>query len=87
MGQERSYIVGWEGWFQRYRGMFALLVRGECQRRRSQETGNLAEGARQTSFEKLRFGELKLLLEYCVLHDTTHQNKEQGGMAHGDSWE
>lgn len=54
---------------------------------RSQETGNLSEGARQSSFEKLRFGKLEFLLEYCVLHDTTHQDKEQGVMAHGDSWE
>lgn len=47
------------------------------------ETGNLAEGASRSSFEKLRFGELELLLEYgeyCVLHDT-HQYKEQGGLA------
>lgn len=46
---------------------------------RARKTGNLAEGARQSSFEKLRFGKLELLLEYCVLHDTTHQYKEQGG--------
>lgn len=45
----------------------------------ARKTGNLVEGARQSSFEKLRFGKLKLLLEYYVLHDTTHQYKEQGG--------
>lgn len=50
---------------------------------RTRKTGNPVEGARQSSFEKLRFGKLKLLLEYCVLHDTTHQYKEQGGMGHG----
>lgn len=51
----------------------------------ARKTGNLVEGARQSSFEKLRFGKLKLLLEYCVLHDTTHQYKEQGarGTGHG----
>lgn len=63
---------GWEGEFQRYRES----VEDDGARK----TGNVAEGARRSSFEKPRFGKLELLLEYCVLHDTTHQYKEQGGM-------
>lgn len=89
-GTKEKICRGLEWDFQRYRGRGGLLVCEECQRRWGQETGNLAEGARRSSFERsydLASSSSSWSTEYCVLLDTTHQYKEQGGLAHGDSWE
>lgn len=89
-GTKEKVFRGLEWDFQRYRGRGVLLVCKECQRRWGQETGNLAEGARRSSFERsydLASSSSSLSRAYCVLQDTTHQYKEQGGLTHGDSWE